>query len=257
MCFSIILIGYIIYKTFKIIEKHDICSYKELLDVILPKKKMKYINLENILNFIINIFLLTTFFIMCAGFSAYFNQEFKINVIYSGIIIAISSYIILNKNMKGIFIINSILMPVIIIILIILGIKSSSANNMLQISTNNPQWIINAILYSSYNTITLSSVLIPMKKHIKQKKDYIKIVAISSIIIIMLGIIIFLLLSNIKTDISKIELPAVYASRKYWKNIPVFIRSNNTRSNHYNSCIISIWLSKQYIRKRKTICFNE
>lgn len=187
------------------------------MDVILPKKENKYIKFENILNFIINLFLLTTFFIMCAGFSAYFYQEFGISKIYSSIVIAILSYIILNKNMKGLFALNSILMPIVIIILIILGIKSLSVNSILPGTSDNAIWIIQAILYASYNTITISSVLIPMNKNINQKRDSIKIVIISSITILILGLIIFLLLLNIKEDISKIELPAVYASRNIGK----------------------------------------
>ena len=252
MILSIILVGYIIYKIFKIIKKYNINNYKELLSVILNSKKTKYINFENILNFIINIFLLTTFFIMCAGFSAYFNQEFGINQIYPSIIIAISSYVILNKNIKGIEILNFILMPIVIIILIILGTKSINTNIQI-ISYNNSSWIIKSILYASYNTITLASVLIPMKKHIKQKGDNIKIVVISSILIIALGIIIFLLLLNINADVSKIELPAVYACRKIWKNLPIFIWNYNIRSNSDNSYIISIWLFKQCIRKSKAV----
>ena len=218
ICFAVILIGYVIYKTLKIIKKYDINNYKELLDRILPKKENKYIKFENALNFIINLFLLTTFFIMCAGFSAYFYQEFGISKIYSSLVIAILSYIILNKNIKGLFTLNSILMPIVIIILIILGIKSLSLdNNILTMWSDSQLWPMQAILYASYNTITISSVLIPMKKNISQKKDIVKIVVVSSIAILILGIIIFLLLSNIKIDISQIELPAVYASRNLGK----------------------------------------
>ena len=58
-----------------------------------------------------------------------------------------------------------------------------------------------------------------MKKYIKNKKDISKISFFSTIIIISLALIIFLLLLNIKIDINKIELPAVYASRTFWKYI--------------------------------------
>ncbi len=261
MILSIFLIGYIIYKILKIIKQYDINNYKELLDIIL-KRERKYINYERVLNFIINIFLLTTFFIMCAGFSAYFYQEFGINRIYSSIAIAILSYIILNKNINGLFTINSILMPIVIIILMMLGIKSLKTDNTISLHINNLSWIIKTILYASYNTITLASVLIPMKKYIKQNTDHIKIVVSSIIIIILLGIIMFLLLLNINTDISKIELPAVYAVSNFGKIyqyiygiiilgaiITTAISSafgflNNVSENH-----------EQYILLNKLICF--
>lgn len=210
---SISLIGYIVYKALKIITKNEINSYDELLKKIIKRAIWKNINIEIILNFIINLFLLITFFIMCAGFSAYFKQEFGINQIYSSIAIAILSYTILSNNIKGIFALNSILMPLIIIILAILGIKGMNTNMEALNVINSPAWFFKAILYSSYNCITLISMLIPIKKYIKSKKDILKISIITVIVIIILGIIIMILLSNIPTDISKIELPAVYASR--------------------------------------------
>lgn len=211
------ILGYIIYKSLKIIKKYDINSYDELLKKIIIKKQRKNIDIELILNFIINLFLLITFFIMCAGFTAYFKQEFQIDEIYSSIAIAIISYIILSKNIKGIFLLNSILMPLIIIILTVLGIKSIGIAGNFEPVINNNMWLPKAILYASYNSITLVSLLIPIKKYIKNKKDIVKIASISTIIIIILAMIIVLLLLKIDLDISKIELPAVYASGLFGK----------------------------------------
>lgn len=217
---SAIIIGIVIYKSLKIIKKYEINTYDELLKKIIVKKKNRSVDIEIVLNFIINIFLLITFFIMCAGFSAYFKQEFAISEIYTSIVISILSYIVLSKNSKGIFVVNSILMPLIIVILIILGVKSLG-NTSKEITSfiDSAIWIPKAILYSSYNCITLTSMLIPMRKYIKEKKDFLKISLISICIIILLANIIFIILMSINTNIGKIELPAVYASRNVWKNI--------------------------------------
>lgn len=77
--FSTFLIGLAIFKTLKIIKKYDIKNYDEFLDIILFNISLKKIDIKLILNFIINLFLLIGFFVMCAGFSAYFKQEFGIN----------------------------------------------------------------------------------------------------------------------------------------------------------------------------------
>lgn len=54
-----------------------------------------------------------------------------------------------------------------------------------------------------------------MKKCIKNKKNIIEVVLISSMIIMLLGLIIFILLLTIKTgEIGRIELPTVYAAGK-------------------------------------------
>ncbi len=209
---SALIIAYTIYKTLKIIKKYNINTYDELLKKTIKQKNNRTIDIEVILNTIINIFLLISFFVMCAGFSAYFKQEFGINEIYTSIIIAIISYIILNKNIKGIFILNSILIPTIITFLMILGLKSFGTIGTMQNIANTQMWFPKAILYASYNCITLISLLIPMKKYIKDKKDISKIAIITGIIIITLSFIIILLLLNIPTEIGNIDLPAVYAS---------------------------------------------
>lgn len=213
---SAILIGYVVYKTLKIIKKYNIEKYDDLLDVVVNNYKIKKINIKMILNFIVNIFLISSFFIMCAGFCAYFNQEFKIPEFISSIFLSIFCFFILNKNIKGIFTLNLILIPLITIILTFLGIKSFS--NIFEITDNilqNKFWIISAILYASYNTITLISILIPMKKYIKNNIDILKIVSIVIILMLAFFIIIISLLCTIKTDIGKIELPAVYAASNF------------------------------------------
>lgn len=211
---STVIIGYAIYKTLNIINKYNIKHYDELLDVIIGNLRFKNIDLKIILNFIINIFLLITFFVMCAGFVAYFKQEFGINEIIASLFISIFCYFLLNKNIKGVLVLNSILIPAIIVILIVLGMQCFNIENLKEASGNN-FWYINAILYASYNSITLISILMPMKTYIKTKKDIFKIVITCILIMIILSAIIFMLLLTIDIDISKIDLPAVYASRKF------------------------------------------
>ncbi len=183
LIFAIFLIGFVIYKTLKLIQKNDIQNYDEFLDLIIGKVKIK--NIKLILNFIINIFLLMGFFVMCAGFASYFAQEIGKTTIIPSIILAIICYVLLSKNLKGLFILNSILIPIITLIIVALGTKiditSLNINN--QISRT---WLVSAILYASYNSITLISILLPMKKYIKNKSDILKISIISSIIISIL-----------------------------------------------------------------------
>ena len=219
LAISISLIGYIIYKSLEIIKKYDINNYGELLKRLITKEDQS-INLKFILNFTINTFLLISFFVMCAGFSAYFKQEFGINEILASILFGTFCYIILTKNIKGIFLVNSLIIPLITIFLIILGVKS--IQNMYLFdgkSVANIMWIPSSILYASYNSITLVSMLIPMKKYVNNRKDIITISLLCMLIIATFAFIIILLLLNINVDISRIDLPAVYASRPFWKNI--------------------------------------
>ncbi len=241
---SVYIIGYLIYKTLKIIKEYDINSYDEFLDIILGSIKTKNIDLKIIVNFIVNVFLLITFFVMCAGFSAYFNQEFGINQFTTSLLLAVLCYFILNKNINGIFILNSILMPVIIIILLALGIKAFDLSFDLKEISSNGKWILNALLYASYNSITLVSILIPMKKYIKTKKDILKIVCLSSLIIIILAFVIFILLLSINENIKEIELPSVYAANSFGVIYKYLYGGIILRSNINNYNIISIRIFK-------------
>lgn len=115
--FSSMIIGLIIYKTFKIVNKNDIKSYKEFLKFLIKNRKI-----EQIANIIINIFILASFYIMIAGFGAYLNQEFNLNIIIGSSILAILCLIIFKTNIKGFVKVNEILIPILIAVVVYIRI---------------------------------------------------------------------------------------------------------------------------------------
>ncbi len=103
--------------------------------------------------------------------------------------------------------------------LIIIGLINIKDINFLNldnyiIRTNSSNYILNAILYCSYNSILLIPVLITLKEYLKSKKQVFAISVISTIIVIVLSIIVFLLLTKVDVDITKLEMPAVYVVSK-------------------------------------------
>lgn len=207
-----IILGYIIYKTLKLIYDNKIDTYSNFLNYIFPNNP----KLSKINNILVNLFLMMTFFIMIAGFGAYFYQEFGLNSLIGSCFLAILSYIIFLKNIEGITKINSIIVPILIILIFIIGIKNILKINLeqiglnLEIKENNVAWILQAVVYASYNLILLIPVIINLKKFIKNKKQ-IKITAIvTSLILGLMSIFTFLLLINVNVSFSKIEMPVVY-----------------------------------------------
>lgn len=217
---SSILMGYVISKTLKIIKQYNIQNYKEFLDAIIYKKRNSKENSQNstgikIINLIVNTFTLVTFFIMIAGFGTYFSQEFGINQIVGSLVLATITYIILNTNVRGVVKANGIIVPILIILVVIVGLLNLKNLPLLQIknymiSNNNIEFILQAILYASYNNILLIPVLITLNKYIKNKKQINKISILSSGIIAIMSTLIFLLLTKVDVDIEKLEMPAVY-----------------------------------------------
>ena len=70
---STIIIGFIIYEVLINSRSTSISNYEEFLNSLKLNKKVKYV-----LNSIINIFLLISFYVMISGLYAYFKQEFRI-----------------------------------------------------------------------------------------------------------------------------------------------------------------------------------
>ena len=206
-----IIMAIIIYKTLKIVKENKIYSYKDFLNTIFENKTM----LINSTNIIINIFLCATFFIMISGFGSYLSQTFGINKILGSSILAIISYCIFLKNIEGITKINSIVIPALIFMVVIIGIKNILNLDISKIGTNittnqKPFWVIQAILYASYNLILLIPVLINLKEFLKTKNQIKLITSGVGIIMCMMSIFVFLLLVNVDTDFSNLEMPIVY-----------------------------------------------
>lgn len=208
---SSLIIGIVISKTFQVVNRYGIDTYKDFLKVLIKRKG----KITPVINFIINSFILITFFIMIAGFGAYFEQELGINSLIGSSILAILTFVIFMTSVKGVVKANELLVPLLIGFLAVIGITNlkeipfgALGNYMIRVKEDS--FVLSAILYSSYNSILLIPVLLTLKNYLKDKKQILSIATISTIIIILLSIIVFLLLVRVDVDITNLEMPAVY-----------------------------------------------
>ena len=202
---SAILFGIIIYKTLILSKKYNLDNYNKLLDKIIKNNKVK-----SFIKYIINVFLIASFYIMIAGFSAYFSQQFNVNRVFSSIILLVLCYFTFKKNVNRIIKISTILIPIIILILILFGVKNISNLTNIKTSTNS-EWLFKAILYTSYNSITLIGLTGTMNKYLKNRKECIMVAFCSTAIICSLALIIFFLLINVKESV---EIPMLYVAKE-------------------------------------------
>ncbi len=259
---SVIFMGIIIYKTFKVILENKIDTYQKFIVNIMPEK----LRHNNILIFtienIINIFLLISFNIMIAGFSTYFFQELNISKWIGAITVASLVFIIFSKSINGVIKINIYLIPIIVILIIFLGIKKIDTIKIMQPSnTNLPYWIISSILYTSYNSITLIPILISLKKYIGTKKEARTISIFIVTIMFILSVIIYLILNTYSNEIKNIEIPIIYIANtlgRYGKNIygiTVIIAIFTTAISTGYSFLYNITKSrKKYLKYATIIC---
>ena len=112
---SSLIIGFTIYKTFKIVEKNNIKNYKDFLNFFIKNEKIK-----ELINSVINIFILVSFYIMIAGFGAYLEQEINLNSFIGSSILAILCVILFRTNINGIVKINEILIPILIVVVLVI-----------------------------------------------------------------------------------------------------------------------------------------
>lgn len=201
-----IITGIIIYKVLEITKTYEINNYNKLLERI----NWKHGKINKAINLIVNAFLLISFYIMIAGFSAYMAQTYKIPIYISSSIFVIICYIIFKKSIRGVVKANEILVPILVILIAYLGFKNLPymlEQNIL--ITKQKGWILASILYASYNSIILIPVLTSLRNYIYSKKDIIKISIITSFIIIMLALCIYGLLLRGEFFISELEMPLV------------------------------------------------
>lgn len=209
-----LLISIVIYKTFLIIHTRKIYNYEDFLQEIFHSK-----NISNISNIIVNAFLLITFYIMISGFGAYFEQQFEIPAIIGAIILATISFVVLIKDIEGVKRVNSVIVPILIIVILIIGFLSlknfySRSGEIWKLyfeSKYSFNWIIQAVVYCSYNMILVIPVLVNLGKYIKNKNQIVIVSVLSGVIILVLTMNIFLVLTSVETNYSKIQMPAVYA----------------------------------------------
>lgn len=110
-----LVISLAIYKTFKTILKTNVKNYEDFLKLLIKNKKIYYV-----IDAIINIFILISFYIMIAGFGAYLQQEFNLNSILGSSILAILCVILFRKNVDGVIKLNTIIIPILITIIILI-----------------------------------------------------------------------------------------------------------------------------------------
>ncbi len=245
LAISSCLMSLVIYKILKVVYNSDISNYKDFLE---RNGKNKYLD---IVSYVVNIFVLITFFIMIAGFGAYFKEQFGIPQIIGSIVLATICFFIFSKNIRGVVKVNEFIVPFIMGAIIVIGFGSSwSGLSKLQEKTGNFGWLMSSLLYAGYNSILLIPVLITLKDYLKNKEQISYIALISNIITIVLGIIIFLVLSNVGKEISQVEMPVVYAISKMANVLQVSYRVNYCYGDFNDLCFAWKQCTFQYKKQK-------
>jgi len=152
---------------------------------------------------------------MIAALSSLFDYQFNIaKFITITWCIFICFLIFYKNNINFIYIINSILMPILIFFIISLCLFNTNLNNINFYEINNSSNIFTTffmgLLYFSYNSLLLIPFVFDLK--ITKKNNNFKISLIFSLIILLITFLINLLLLSFYDFIYELDLPVLFIS---------------------------------------------
>ncbi len=173
-------------------------SYNEFVDLVCPKPVAKFINI------VLTLFLVSSTSIILAGSGAIINQYFGVpRWIGFAVMIAISSIFLL-RNTEGLFEVNSIVVPTLIIIMSAVFFTYITQNPgqftysyLFMMPRQKSNLLISTIVYVSFNILTIIGVLVPLAYELQKPKELTQGIIVGSVVLTLISMaIIFLMLVN-------------------------------------------------------------
>lgn len=230
VCVACILFIFICYIILKKSMKCELYSIRDYIGSIFPN--------SNILRrfFLCLIFcdLLCGMIVMLSSCGEIINAQFELPKIAGTLFLSIACFIVFIYDIKGIAVINIILVPIITSVIIFIALGSifsglfQSAFLIGFTPDTNRNVFLCSVCYVSYNTLTAVSVLSPLTKNINSQK----VIMLSSLTAgIIIGLLIFLLWYAIG-----INFPSVWYESFPLRKIAEGISTNLTHI--YTVCLI-------------------
>ncbi|AAO34828.1 transporter [Clostridium tetani] len=222
----IICLIFYIFSSYIIISisiKYNLNSYKDLIILVSPGF------LGKVTNIITGLFLISSSAIILAGSGALISQYFNLSKWVGICTMCLLSLIALLRDTKGLFEINSFIVPSLIFVIstiFILYLAFYENFNLVHVKSipyYKTTWITSSILYSSFNILSSSGVMVPLSNEIKNKKLLFKSILLGSIILTFLSCIINLLLILNIPNIFKYEVPLLYVANRFGTLIQIML----------------------------------
>lgn len=200
----------------KIGSAYNLNSYTDVLKVISPNL------LGKITGIITTIYLLSSASIILAGSGALINQFFGIPKIFGTLIMLAIASIFLLRDTNGLIEVNSFIVPALIttitIIFILYCLFTKDTLNLQFITSLEPQKkgiVLSTILYSGYNILCCSGVLVPLSNEVKNTKVMVYGVTFGALGLTILSCVINLLLYINQPYIYKYEIPLLLVAQRF------------------------------------------
>ncbi|MGI6093001.1 MAG: hypothetical protein GX348_03760 [Veillonellaceae bacterium] len=167
------------------------------------------------------IFLFGGLTIMLAGAGTvgrdFFNISYNTGLLAMAVLVALT----VMTGMKGISIINSLVTPLLVFTIILIGINSAIYHgfyvDLLSIppqphSSATSNWFLSAILYASYNLVLGTTVLAPLGSQIASRKVRVLGGILGGLILTILGVFVIAIITYHAPEVFDHEVPMLYVS---------------------------------------------
>ena len=208
-----IIMGSIISK---ISIHHGLNSYSDVINLISPNLLGKFTG------FVTTLFLISSASIILAGSGALIQQFFGIPKIIGSLIMICIALFFLLRGTDGLIEVNSFIVPGLVITITLITILyfffSPNAVSMDNISSFEPQKtgiFLSTILYSGYNTLSASGVIVPLSNQIKNRKIMTLGIITGALGLTLLCCMINLLLTINQPYIYNYEIPLLFVANRF------------------------------------------
>lgn len=156
-------------------------------------------------------FMFASFCVMVSGSGAVAEDFFGVST--PGILfMAVLCFFIFAKGVDGMVAVNAVMTPLITVGIIVLGVyaaafKTADVFAPFGISRITNNFAVSALVYVSYNTVTLIGVFLPLKEKITSLPTALAASALSGGVLAAMGALLWLALSVFKSDIGGAAVP--------------------------------------------------
>ncbi|PGT87835.1 hypothetical protein [Bacillus sp. AFS040349] len=168
---GILLVGFIfVYIGTKMLilsKRINAASYQDLMIFLFGKKIGRFINIFML------IILLGLTSIMLSGAGAIFKEQLGLSVRLGVIITILLTIAVMFFGIKGLFSVNIIVVPMLILFSTILAVQSFSIEALSVMpdkSSATFKWILSAVSYAAFNLTMAAAVLVPLANEIQDEK---------------------------------------------------------------------------------------
>ncbi|GFZ34074.1 transporter [Clostridium zeae] len=208
----------------KISIKFNLNSYGEVINVVSPNF------LGKITGVITTLYLISSASIILAGSGALLHQFFGIPKILGTLIMATAALLALTRETSGLIEVNSFIVPSLILVISTILIlylvfykDVVTIPHLKSLGAQKSNWWLSTILYSGYNILCCSGVLVPLSTEMKKTKTMILGISLGAIGLTLLCIAINLMLMLNQPYIYQYEIPLLYITNRFGKVLQIVL----------------------------------